>query len=61
MHVKIEPTDGFSVVNHIPGFDGRMPRRHVHLLLERDVKERRCGAHDPLLHFREWQVRTNTL
>ena len=61
VHVEIETPDGLSAVNHNPGLDRRIPRRHILLLLEADVKKIGSCVQNSLLHLHEGKIRAHRL
>ena len=56
VHVEIKTSNHLPAVDDFPGFNRRIPRRHVHFLLERDMKELRGRVHDAFFHARIRQV-----
>src|SRR5262249_8396489 len=61
VHVEIETTQDFSLIEHIPGFYLRIPRGNILLLAEREVKQGRSSIQDSLPHFVKRQIWTDLL
>src|SRR5690242_15648658 len=51
MHIQIKSANHLSTVDYVPGFNGRVPRRHVMLLPEADVEEGRRRIEHALLYL----------